>query len=93
MLLTNEQREQISQLFTNKSSWIVRNNVSLKDIEFCDGEATADAQTNTCALCVAANRTAYKSNAVCMYWHYHCKCQYVNGNVSVQVDFPMERLK
>ena len=91
MLLTNEQRKQVSQLLTNKISWIVRNNASLKDIEVCEGLAAADPITLTCALCVAANRTAY-SGEVCTYDHPSCKCKFGNGKIVVQVDFPMSKL-
>lgn len=91
MLLTNEQRKLLSQPYANSGKWIVRNNVSLKDIEVCEGEATYDPLTRTCKLCVAANRTAYSAE-VCAYEHPHCKCTYKNNSVTVKVDFPMQKL-
>ncbi|MCH5159902.1 MAG: hypothetical protein J1F66_03525 [Clostridiales bacterium] len=92
MLLTNEQREQISQLFSNNGGWLIRTNASSKDIEVCGGEATPDPTTNTCARCVAANKTAYKPNSIWTITHPNCKCYNTNGNVSVQLDFPMSKL-
>ena len=49
-------------------------------------------KTNTCARCVAANKTAYKPNNVWPLTHPNCKCQAVSGNVSLQVDFPIRKL-
>lgn len=92
MLLTNEQREQLTQLFGGNGDWVIRSNTSEKDIEKCGGLATEDIKTNTCAQCVAANRTAYKPNNVWSLTHPNCKCKAVNGNVSTQVDFPMPKL-
>lgn len=95
MLITNEQREQLLKQFdnqtTNQGGWVIRNNISLKDIEICSGLATADPVTRTCNLCVAANKTAY-SGEVCTYDHPNCKCDYDDENVTVQVDFPMSKL-
>lgn len=92
MLLTNEQREQLTRLLGGNSGWVLRNNVSPKDIESCGGEATADPTTNTGLLCVAANKTAYKPNNVWSPTHPNCKCAAVNGSVSVQLDFPIRKL-
>ena len=57
-----------------------------------EGVATKDIKTNTCELCVVANKTAYKPNNTWTPTHPNCKCKAVNGNVSVQVDFPMDKL-
>lgn len=95
MLLTNEQRGNLLQQFdsrkTNKGSWIVRNNKSKLNIEICNGQATNDITTNTCELCVAANKTAY-SGEICTYSHPYCKCLYDDGNVVVQLDFPIAKI-
>ena len=92
MLLTNEQREQLSQLFTSQGTWILRNNKSKNNIETCNGVATKDIKTNTCELCVAANKTAYRPKNVWTQTHPNCKCYNTNGNVSVQVDFPIPKI-
>ena len=92
MLLTNEQREQLSQLFANQGNWIVRNNKSKNNIEKCNGVATKDVKTNTCELCVAANKTAYRPNNVWTQTHPNCKCYGTEENISVQIDFPKHKL-
>ncbi len=92
MLLTNEQREELTKHLGRNSNWVIRNNISTWNIENCDGVAINDIKTNTCALCVAANKTAYKPNNVWQLTHPNCKCHAVNGSVFVQVDFPMSKL-
>lgn len=92
MLLTNEQREQLTQLSGGNDGWALRNNVATKDIETCGGAATADPATNTCLLCAAANKTAYKQKNMWSLTHPNCKCAAVNGNVTVQLDFPIRKL-
>lgn len=72
--------------------WVVRDNISHKDIEICGGAATEDLASRTCAICVAVNRTAYKPNAVCTYEHAHCKCVYDNTHLSAHVDFPISKI-
>ncbi len=91
MLLTNEQREELAKQLGRNIGWVIRSNTSFKDIEKCGGEATADPTTNTCLLCVAANKTAYRQNNLWSLTHPNCKCKSVNGNVSVEVDFPISK--
>lgn len=92
MLLTNEQREQLTQQLGGNGGWIIRKNTSTEDIAKCKGVAIKDTKTNTCARCVAANNTAYKPNNLWSPTHPNCKCESINGSATVQVDFPMSKL-
>ena len=91
MSLISQLIERLSNRFDGYN-WVIRNNVSSKNIETCNGAATGDPLTHTCAKCVAANKTAYRTNEVCTDGHLNCKCTYENGNVVVKVDFPMSKL-
>ncbi len=66
-MITDEQRNRLLWQLGGNSNWVVRNNETYKDIEYCGGLATEDLTTNTCAVCVAVNRTAYKTNAICNF--------------------------
>jgi len=92
LLLTNEQREQLTRQLGENGGWIIRKNLSNQDIVKCKGVATKDTETNTCARCVAANKTAYKPNNLWSPTHPNCKCEGINGSATVQVDFPASKL-
>ncbi len=54
--------------------FIQKISLSSLDLEKCNGEAISDELTNTCEICVALNKTVFKSNNSPTYTHPHCKC-------------------
>lgn len=91
--------EWISDIIKNLFSvagdgWIIRNSNSHQDLESCNGVASEDEITNTCALCVALNRTIFRNNNKPNYYHFHCKCTNQPRNLSnVKVIFDMRKIK
>ena len=73
--------------------WVKRMNDSPKDIRVCEGQATEDTQTRTCALCVALNHTVFKNSNKPEYFHPHCKCEMKEVELrEVTLDFPIEKI-
>lgn len=73
--------------------FVIRNSTSNKTIETCNGIATKDDLTNTCALCVALNKTVFKNDNKPEYIHPNCKCKNESYNLTtVTFDFPMGKL-
>ena len=73
--------------------FVIRSSTSDKTIKTCNGVATKDALTNTCALCVALNKTVFKNNNKPEYYHPNCKCKNESYNLTtVTFDFPMGKL-
>lgn len=59
--MNNEIIEITKKFFdSSRSDWVQRENDSSLDIENCNGVAVVDAETRSCALCVALNRTIFK---------------------------------
>lgn len=77
----------------NGRDWVRRTNGSQKNIETCNGVATADADTHTCELCVALNRTVYLNNNKPQYRHEQCKCRYEPYRMKgITEDFPKSKI-
>lgn len=73
--------------------WVKRMNDSPKDIRVCEGQATEDTQTRTCALCVALNHTVFKNSNKPEYFHPHCKCEMKEVELrEVTLDFPIKKI-
>ncbi len=73
--------------------WVRRENISPKDIDVCNGEATDDSDTRTCALCVALNRTVFKNDNKPDYTHPYCKCEQIpTAPPEPTLDFPMRKI-
>ena len=73
--------------------FVIRNSTSNKTIETCNGIATKDDLTNTCALCVALNKTVFKNDNKPEYYHPNCKCKNESYNLAtVTFDFPMSKI-
>ena len=73
--------------------WVIRKNISTKNIENCNGIATSDESTNSCALCVALNDTVFKNNNKPLYYHVYCKCRNLSRNLqNIVLDFPMRKI-
>ena len=73
--------------------FVIRSSNSSKTIESCNGLATKDDLTNTCALCVALNKTVFKNDNKPEYIHPNCKCKNESYNLTtVTFDFPMGKL-
>ncbi len=92
MLLTTQQQAELARQFDSGGSWVLRNNISDKNIESCYGEAEPDLVTRTCDLCVAANKTAYAANNLWQPTHPNCKCESSNAGITAQVDFDMRKI-
>lgn len=71
---------------------VERKNPAEKNLDLCNGVATQDDSTNTCALCVAVNHTVYRNANKCNYVHPNCKCNYTFFEGELQTDFPMEKI-
>ncbi|MDD4275786.1 MAG: hypothetical protein WC942_08480 [Clostridia bacterium] len=90
--------DSIKEIFNNLfniygDGWVIRKNISTKNIENCNGIATSDESTNSCALCVALNDTVFKSNNKPLYYHVYCKCRNLSYNLqNVVLDFPMKKI-
>lgn len=93
--IMNNEIIEITKKFFNSShsDWVQRENDSSLDIEKCNGVAVADAETRSCALCVALNRTIFKKNNMPTFTHPRCKCVFKGVYLSrVTIDFKMEKL-
>ncbi|MCM1042909.1 MAG: hypothetical protein NC350_01725 [Corallococcus sp.] len=71
---------------------VERNNPADKNLDLCNGVATQDGNTNTCALCVAVNHTVYRNPNKCNYEHPNCKCLYTFFEGDLSIDFPIEKI-
>ncbi len=84
----------ITDYLKNGDGWVRRENISPKDLDVCNGEATDDGITHTCALCVALNRTVFKNDNKPDYYHPFCKCeQKPTAPPEPTLDFPMRKIK
>ena len=73
---------------------MIRSSTSDKTIESCNGLAIKDELTNTCALCVALNKTVFKNNNKPEYYHPNCKCKNESYNLTtVTFDFSMRKIR
>lgn len=88
---------EINFLIYGTSPWIMRKATSGLDIEKCNGVASEDTETNTCALCVAVNKCIFISDANKMPLlpqHPNCRCKIEQipplKIEDVALDFPME---
>ena len=75
------------------NTFVIRKNISPKNIETCNGISTEDGVTRTCSLCVALNDTVFKNNNKPSYHHLSCKCK---NNVyklkQLTFDFSIEKI-
>ena len=75
------------------NGFVMWKSTSNKTIQSCNGLATRDESTNTCALCVALNNTIFKNNNKPEYFHPNCRCKNESHNLTtVTFDFPMSKL-
>ncbi len=73
--------------------WVIRENKTLKNLENCNGVATADETTRTCVKCVALNKTIFHFLKYPTYGHPYCKCkQKLQGKPKVILDFPESKI-
>lgn len=73
--------------------WAKRTSISTKDIEICNGKAIDDEISNTCAYCVALNKTIFKGNNLPLYKHPRCRCLWLPTKLNhVILDFPQEKI-
>ena len=85
----------INNLFSVKdpNAWVQRTNASKLNIENCGGVAKKDQETNTCALCVALNKTVFKNSNKPDYYHPNCRCKNTVYDLkTVTLIFPIEKI-
>ena len=76
-----------------QDEFVIRKNVSKEDIETNNGVAVRDDKTNTCALCVALNKTVFHNENKPEYHHPNCKCTNEEFDLqNVTFDFPLEKI-
>lgn len=92
-MLTENIINLINGLLISPNGWLIRQNESPMDIEICNGKATVDNSTRTCALCVALNRTIFKANNKPNYNHPYCKCSFKEVYLNkITIDFPVRKI-
>lgn len=84
----------IENLFgVNGDKWVKRKNISILNLESCNGETVDDFSTNTCKLCVALNDTIFRNNNKPLYYHMKCKCRNLKTELNnVDLIFPIEKI-
>lgn len=88
--------KKIEQIFTNLLNgnyWIKRKNISINNLNTCNGEAFDDDNTNTCKLCVALNDIIFKKSNMPEFAHKNCKCYIVPiSKVNFTVELNKEKI-
>lgn len=77
----------------NQDKFVIRENANKEDIETSNGVAVRDDKTNTCALCVALNKTVFHNENKPKYHHPNCKCTIEEFDLNeVTFDFPLDKI-